>query len=281
VLVGASLLARARLHAETPAEAGAEAEAAFRTVRDVTYVERTDGAQTADLYLPIGQGPFPGVLMVHGGAWMAGNKNHSAWHARQLAERGFAVMAINYRLAPQHPFPAQLEDCRAALRWMVRQGAQQTHPWDVQRLGAYGYSAGGHLVCLLGMVQAAEAVTLRAVVAGGAPCDFSEVPPNSQRLAYWLGGTREQRPAVYREASPTSYVSADAPPVFFFHGQEDRLVPLTSPRRLHTLLQHNGVPTQMHVVTGAGHLAAYMDRAAFEQAIQFLQRQLGAKSAQE
>ncbi len=247
----------------------------YRVVRDVPYVQREAGAETADLYLPLGGGCVPGVLMVHGGAWMAGNKHHAAWHARRLAARGYAVMAINYRLAPQYPFPAQLEDCHAALKWMAAQGAN--YSWDPARLAAYGYSAGGHLVCLLGMIESqcgaaddpdvahpfrstAEGeptppVRLRAIVAGGAPCDFLDEPLESQRLAFWLGGTRQQRPQAYRDASPTCYVTSQAPPVFLFHGEDDRLVPLESPRRLYARLSVRGVKTQLHVVAHAGHLA--------------------------
>jgi acetyl esterase/lipase len=286
-----------------------QAAEVYRVVRDVTYVERADAAQTADLYLPTGAGPFPGVLMVHGGAWMAGNKHHSAWHARQLARRGFAVMSINYRLAPRHPFPAQLEDCRAALHWMVRQAGH--YPWDPARLAAYGYSAGGHLVCLLGMIESQRQavgasrspaggaeedaassaslvrardgadgpfppVRLRAIVAGGAPCDFCDEPIDSRRLAFWLGGTRQERPQAYRDASPTQFVTAAAPPVFFFHGQRDRVVPLASPSRLFERLRQEGIETQLHVVTQAGHLAAYLDEQAFEAAMEFLDRELHA-----
>jgi triacylglycerol lipase len=252
----------------------------YRVVRNVSYVQRADGQQTADVYLPASEGPVPGVLLVHGGAWMAGNKNHSAWHARRLAEHGFAVVSINYRLAPQNPFPAQLEDCQAALHWMARQSGQ--YAWKTEKLAAYGYSAGGHLVCLLGMMQSqsegaeqlSPPVRLKAIVAGGAPCDFCDEPLGSERLVFWLGATRQESPQVYRDASPTSFVTPNAPAVFFFHGQHDRVVPLANPTRLFDRLRQQGVPTQMHVVPDAGHVKAYLDPQAFDQAVRFLNRQL-------
>jgi triacylglycerol lipase len=267
-LVSAWAVAAIRLQAATPTAA------AYDIVRDVTYVTHAAGGQTADLYLPPADRPSPAVLLIHGGAWMAGNKNHSSWHARRLAEQGFAVIAINYRLAPEHPFPAQLEDCRAALRWIAQQAPR--YGWDVERLAAYGYSAGGHLACLLGMVRAEPSPKLRAVVAGGAPVDFSDEPLDSRRLVYWLGATRADRPAIYREASPTAFVTEQSPPVFFYHGEHDRVVPVELPRRLRTLLTERGVRSELHVVEGAGHLAAYLDASAFQQSVQFLRHHLRA-----
>src|SRR5690606_38412757 len=106
--------------------------------------------------------------------------------------------------------------------------------------------------------------------------DFSDEPLDSRRLVYWLGGTRADRPAIYREASPTTFVTEKSPPVFFYHGQQDRVVPVELPRRLGTLLRERGVPSELHVVEGAGHLAAYLDAAAFQQSVQFLRRHLRA-----
>lgn len=246
-----------------------------RVVRDVEYVDRETGSLTADIYLPAGAGPFPSVLMVHGGAWMAGNKSHSAWHARRLAQRGFAVVAINYRLAPIHRFPAQLEDCQAALAWMTAQAGR--FPFDVERIAAYGYSAGGHLVCLLAMQvaqQRQQPCQVRAVVAGGAPCEFRDLPPHSERLAFWLGGSREQVPEAYRLASPTAFVSPAAPPVFFFHGTTDRVVPPDRSRQLYEALRAAGVSTTMHLVAQAGHMGAFLDDQAFEQSVRFLEAKL-------
>jgi triacylglycerol lipase len=185
------------------------------------------------------------------------------------------VVAIDYRLAPVHKFPAQLDDCRAALDWIGKQARQFS--FDPQRIAAYGYSAGGHLVCLLAMQLAQEPqaeLMLRAVVAGGAPLEFREMPPTSQRLAFWLGGSRQEVPEMYRLASPTSFVSPSAPPVFFFHGTTDRVVPLESSERLYEALRAAGVSTTMHVVRQAGHMEAYLDRQAFEESVRFLEEKL-------
>ena len=207
--------------------------------------------------------------MVHGGAWMSGHKGHVAGDAHQLMKRGYAVMSINYRLAPAHKFPAQVDDCRAALRWM-RQHAQ-AYRIDPTRIAGFGYSAGGHLVCLLALNRSEHPEEhLQAVVAGGAPCQFEDVPKDSRVLTYWLGGTRRELPALYREASPTAFVGRDDPPVFFFHGEHDLLVRPRSSKALHELLAENGVRTEFHLVSEAGHLKAFFDRTAPQRAADFL-----------
>jgi len=244
------------------------AEAPYETMRNVTYVDRADGALQADIYRPHGDGPFPAVLVVHGGAWMSGNKNQLAAIAQRLAEKGYVAVAINYRLAPKHKFPAQIEDCRDALNWM-RQNAQK-YKIDPKRMGAWGYSAGGHLVALLGVTGA----ELKAVVAGGAPCDFRQIPPNVQALAYWLGGTRANLPEVYKTASPAAFVSPKCPPVFFYHGENDALAPLAGPKAMAELLKQAKVEASVHIVPEAGHIAAFLNREGVTKGMGFLEQHL-------
>ena len=236
----------------------------------------------ADLYLPNGDGPFPTILMVHGGAWFSGSKSNVALHARHAAESGYAVVAINYRLAPTHKFPAQLEDCQLALRWIAEKSDR--FGFDTRRVAAYGYSAGAHLACLLAMKQdtaALKAATgelpqIRAVVAGGTPCEFSWVPEKSERLAFWLGDSRARRPDRYIAASPVTFVDKQDPPVFLFHGKTDRIVPLTSAQKMMESLSSKGVPAELHVIADADHLGAFINVNARKQAINFLNEQLGA-----
>jgi len=280
--VGGSLLFGIALAAAGRADEP-PASVELKVVRGVTYVERESGPLKADVYLPLPLRARPGVLMVHGGAWMSGSRSQMAGHAALVARAGYSVVSIDYRLAPRHKFPAQLEDCQAALGWMRQEAAE--HYLNSARIAGYGYSAGGHLVCLVGMVGAAQAdggaaaagdagPGLQAVVAGGAPCDFRQVPPHVQALAYWLGGTRQQLPQRYRLASPAAFVSAAAPPTFFFHGQEDRLVPQASPRGMMQQLLAAGVPATMFLVPEQGHLGAFLDRRAIQEAVSFLDRVL-------
>ena len=188
--------------------------------------------------------------------------------ARRLAENGFVAVTIDYRLAPKHKFPAQIEDCRKALQWMDQNAGK--YKIDRKRLGAWGYSAGGQLVALLG----AEDSGLKAVVAGGAPCDFRQTPPDQRILAPWLGGTRRKLPQVYEAASPAAFVSADDPPFFFYHGDRDRLVKIEQPRVMAASLKAAGVPVTMHVAAKMGHVLAFFDRPTQQEAVKFLKKHL-------
>ncbi|MCE9555649.1 MAG: alpha/beta hydrolase [Planctomycetes bacterium] len=276
----------ARAIATPPAEHSAQPaqNTAAQESFDVVYVKRGDLELRGDIFVPEGAGPFPGVLMVHGGAWQRGSKQRFAPVAKELAGQGFTVMSIDYRLAPQFKFPAQLEDCRDAVRFMRREAAR--YKIDPAHLGGCGYSAGGHLVCLLATedppladpAAAADkpfiSTRLQAVAAGGVPCDFRSLDPDSTFLAYWLGGTPRQCPDKYLAASPRAFVSADDPPMFFYHGQNDWLVPLLSPESMVKSLHDSKVAAELFVVPGASHMQAQFDRKAMAAAVGFLQRTL-------
>lgn len=252
-------------------------ESQLERFNNVVYVKRGDTNLLADVYVPHGDGPFPSVLMVHGGAWRTGAKWHMGGHARRISECGYTVVNINYRLAPKHKFPAQIDDCRAALLWM-RKNAED-YKIDPKRIAGYGYSAGAHLVSLLGVTNPRddEGTRLRAVVAGGTPCDFQDVRPNATIFKYWLGGTRNELPDVYKQASPVTFVTADDPPFFFFHGEKDLLVPRRTPDRMMNLLKEINVRAEWHEVPEKGHITAMLDKTAQEKAIAFLNDVLKSK----
>jgi acetyl esterase/lipase len=255
----------------------------YDIVRNQVYVERESGPLAADVYVPHGDGPFPAMLVVHGGAWATGTREQLAGFAQALAKAGYTSVAISYRLAPQQKFPAQVYDCQAAVRWLRSHSAQ--YKVDPDRVGGFGYSAGGHLVALLGAMDDddfrqegvpadAPSARLQVVVAGGAPCDFRVLPADSQRLAYWIGGTPAEKPDAYREASPTTYVTSDDPPMYFFHGGADHLVPVRSPKRMVDRLKEAGVPVEFYEVPGAGHMGAVVDPTALAHALAFTDRYL-------
>ena len=265
----------------------AAADELYDVIPDQVYVERDSGPLKTDLYVPQGDGPFPAMIVVHGGAWATGTKAQLAGVAQALAKLGYTTAAISYRLAPQNPFPAQIYDCQAAVRWL-RTNAEK-YKVDPDRVGGYGYSAGGHLVALLGALDDddfrepdlpadAPSARLQVVVAGGAPCDFRMLAADSKRLAYWLGGTPAERPDAYEQASPNNYVTSDDPPMFFFHGGADEIVPIRSPQRMVARLKAAGVPVQYHEVPEAGHMGAAADRATMLEALAFVERNLKAKT---
>ena len=257
--------------------------------KQVVVYQTIDGAEPeqlkCDIYTPQGEGPFPAILAVHGGAWRQGTKFAMLRHAWKMAQSGYVVVSINYRHAPKHPFPAQIHDCKHAIRWM-RSNAEK-YKIDPERIGAFGYSAGGHLVSLLGTSDKEDGLEgpvekefekfdtrVKAVAAGGAPCEFSWLDKDSKTLSYWLGGSRDQKPETYRAASPTTFVSADDPAFFFFHGDSDLLVPASSPQALHDLLEKAGVKSEFHTAKKGGHLGTFTDIRWMEQAIVFFDKHL-------
>lgn len=270
LLLVAAVAAAARPTSVAAAEPGEQRNVVYRTVGET--------ALAADVYRGVGDGPRPGVLLLHGGGWAFGSKAQMAFLARMLAEAGFTAVSVDYRLAPKHPFPAQFEDATAAVRWMRRDGDRLGIRPDW--IAAYGYSAGGHLALLLGL-NAAEAgpetdepATVQAVVAGGAPCDFRQLPLDTPVLSYWLGGTRRERPALYEQASPSAFARGDAPPIHFFHGAKDQLVSSASSRGLFDRLQGLGASAEYDEIVDGGHLRTFGDRQAARRAINFLRRQV-------
>jgi acetyl esterase/lipase len=253
-------------------------EPAVQILRSQSYANRPTGSLNADVFIPPGDGPFPGMLVVHGGGWRGGSRAQLSSIAYRFAEHGYTAVTISYRLAPQSTFPAQIYDCEAAVRWMRKNASK--FKIDPAHIGGFGYSAGGHLVALLGTMSDNElkedglpkdvpSTRLQCVLAGGAPCDFRLLPPDTGFLAYWLAGTPAEKPENYRNASPANFISADDPPMYFFSGEDDAIVPISSPRRMVRLLTEAGVPCEMHAIKNIGHLAALFDRDAMDGAIAF------------
>jgi acetyl esterase/lipase len=266
------------------ASAAHAADTGVELTRDVEYADRGDLKLTADIYRPAGEGPFPAVLLVHGGAWTTGDKSHMVQAGQALADVGYVGVSIRYRLAPKYLFPAQIEDCQAAVRWMRTAGEE--YGIDPARVGGYGYSAGGHLVALLAAADAddglespdapadAPSTRLQAAVAGGAPCDFRSIPETAELFSFWLGGTRKDQPEAYRLASPIEFVTADDPPLCFFHGGNDRLVPIADAEAMSAALVEAGVESEVKVFSGLGHVGAFLSPAGPEAAIEFFDEHL-------
>ncbi|MFH5804727.1 alpha/beta hydrolase fold domain-containing protein [Alienimonas sp. DA493] len=244
--------------------------------RDLAYVTDGHERQKLDLYLPeraAGETakPLPLIVWVHGGGWRGGNKVHCLALRAGFVERGYAVASVGYRLSGTAPFPAQIEDCRAALRWL-RAHADE-YGLDRKRFGVWGSSAGGHLVALLGtsgdenVFQAGEHLDASARVQ--AVCDFYgpsdlaaflETPgyerqgdrPNSPVYAL-LGGPLSEKTDLARQANPITYISENDPPFLIVHGTDDKTVPLNQSERLHAALKEAGVESQLVTLPGAGH----------------------------
>lgn len=231
----------------------------------------------ADLYVPAGAGPFPAVLLIHGGAWKSGDRAQVAGLAERIAARGYLVVNTTYRLVPGSIFPAQLLDVQQALRWMHEVGPR--HGVDPARRATFGYSAGGHLAALAGHVADDPVLgdprtRVQAIVAGGTPADL-RLYEGGTLVPAFIGGSRAERPQAYRLASPVSHVNAGDPPVFIYQATLDRYVPFEQAAHYKAALDRSGVPNELFVMRGHGHISAFFaDGAAVEAALAFLDRHL-------
>ncbi len=255
----------------------------YRVQFNVPYVVRDGEKLFLDAYVPQGPGLHPAVLVIHGGAWRMGNKAQLALHAAALARAGFAAFCIQYRLAPEHKWPAQLLDCKAAVVWLRNNAARYNLRTDW--VAAYGYSAGAHLACMLGTTGPEDGFedpahpgdsSVQAVIAGGTPCDFTVVPPRARWLVYWLGRTRAEAPELYVRASPISHVDPGDAPTLCYHGTADRLVPVGPVRRYVAKLSSVGVRAELMLIEGAGHITAPFDPRVAPRMVAFLKETLTA-----
>ena len=238
-----------------------------RVERDLEFVRRGDQSLRLDLYLPAKptERPLPLVVWVHGGGCNAGDKARCP--GVYLAAEAFAVASINYRLTQEAQWPAQIDDCREAIRWLRREGAKYGIATD--KIGVWGGSAGGHLVALMGTLYLPtdEAVSSRvqAVCVWYAPSDLLTMPPNvlsagkteadlaKANGAQLLGGIVRDRPELAKQASAYYQASAAAEPFLLMHGDEDPGVPLEQSRKLHEALKKAGVDSTFTIVKGGGH----------------------------
>ena len=236
--------------------------------KDVTY-GTVDGVELRmDIYYPeTMDGPWPAVMYVHGGGWTAGDKSQGvgAGLAPQLADEGFLVFAVNYRLAPDYKFPAMIEDVQCAVRYM--RARSSFYNIDPERIGAYGGSAGGHLVALLGTADdsagfacscgnADESSRVQAVADLFGPTDLTvtfEGGAVGNLLGKEVFGTVDAGSPLLIDASPLTWVSGDDPPFLILHGENDPLVPIEQSEMLYDALTAAGVPVQLVRVANAGH----------------------------
>ncbi len=243
-----------------------------RVDRDLAYGSAGGRTLALDLYRPVlgaSKGPRPAILMIHGGAWIKGDKREDRDLAEHFVRAGYAAVAINYRLAEDDAsrYPAQLDDVRKAVRWVRKHAAE--YDLDPDRLAAFGHSAGGHLAALLGTTEARDdpdpglagiSSRVNCVVDCAGPTDFTDPPnpPIGPAIAWVVpnlfGKTRAEAPDAYREASPVARVDARSSPTLIVHGTEDVTVPIEQGRRFFVKLREAGVDARLVELEGEGHL---------------------------
>ncbi len=227
-----------------------------RVEYDVVYRRTSARPLKLDIYTPqmeVGE-RLPAVIVVHGGSWELGDKGDAFGHQRQLAQQGFIVFDIQYRFSHEAVWPAQLEDVRAAIRW-VKQRAEHYNA-DPERVALLGRSAGGHLALQAAYRATGEAEDTRvaAVVAYYPPVDFRLWRPDANSvLAKLIGGLQADNPPAYADASVTSHLHADVPPTLLIHGLQDGLVPVAHSHLLHNRLVELGRPQALLTLPWAEH----------------------------
>lgn len=286
-----TLLATA-LVALASAAAARGAEPAIATAEDLVYAKIGGTELKLDVAAPAeGDGPFPGVVVIHGGGWRGGNKKDVRPVLAAFARRGYVAISPQYRFCPKETFPAQVHDVKAAVRWLRSHATD--YKLDPEHVGATGYSAGGHLSLMLGLTGPDDGLEgdvatgspssrVQAVVNYFGPTDLgaADIPDASKPLVRdFLGGTPSEKPEAVKRASPLTFVSKDDAPVLTFQGTKDPLVPLTQAVRLAEAQSAAGVPGRVELLVGAGHGwgGAEMQHTAGE-AFAFFDRHLKPKA---
>lgn len=259
-------------------------------LRDVPYRTIDGHALALDVYRPPGEGPFSAVLTIHGGAWRMGSKAMDAPLATRLVKEGFAVFAVDYRLAPAAKNPAQIDDCVAALQF-VRAHARE-YRVDPKRIGAMGASAGAHLAALLATRDEGadpkstdpsrrESTRLSCVAVWFGPMLL--VKPRAERprgpeqwVVDFMGASADA--AAYRAVSPLTFVSPDDPPFLLVHGTKDDLVSIRQSEMFEAALRNANVPCELVRVEGGGHgdfILRDPDGEYWAKTVRFLKARLG------
>lgn len=267
------------LSAETPKPAPKPftLPAGINLEKDIAYVEGGDPAQKLDIYVPEkpAEKPLPLIVHIHGGGWVGGSKFPCPVAGMVL--KGYAVASVEYRFSKVAKFPAQIQDCQAAIRWL--RAHAKRYNFDTEHVGVVGGSAGGHLSALVGTSGGKKAFTpiggneeqsdrVQAVCDIYGPADFSNVVKHAKEdknvkniFAFntssdpysSLIGTRLDDKPKADAVSPVHYVSRDNPPFLILHGTHDTLVPYAQSVELLTALKAQGVEAWLQTLPGSGH----------------------------
>ncbi|QDU39339.1 Carboxylesterase NlhH [Maioricimonas rarisocia] len=248
----------------------ASREGSMRVARDLEYASVDGHSLELDLYLPAAAEQPPLIVWIHGGAWRAGSKERMplGW----LVEKGYAVASIDYRLSPVARFPAQIHDCKAAIRFLRAQ--QSEYGYNADRIAVAGSSAGGHLAALVGVTNGhgelegtvgkhlKQSSDVAAIIDWYGPTNFMTILHQSTphglsvrvpALQLLIGDRPENVPDLARLASPVFHVDEADPPLLMLHGDQDPQVPINQSHELHGRYSQHGLPVQFEVVHGGAH----------------------------
>ncbi len=258
--------------------------------RDVVYGKTGDVELKLNLARPeTTDGPRPCVLVIHGGGWAAGDRIQHDKNTWDFVQRGYVSATIGYRFAPKYLFPAQVEDVKCAVRFL-RANAEK-FGIDPERFGAVGFSAGGHLSLMLGVMDKADGFEgdggwadqsskVQTVVNFFGPTDLTMEYPEASRgiVKNWIGGTMAEKPDAYKAASPVTYINTGDAPILSFQGTKDHLVPHNQVYRLTDVMTAAGVAGRAEFLVGAGHGAPLFDwQYTSNEMFAFFEKQLRPK----
>lgn len=266
--------------------------AGIRMERDISYIPNGDEAQKLDIYLPEkpAEKPLPLIVHIHGGGWRGGNKFPCP--VTMMVLKGYAVASVEYRFSQKAVFPAQIQDCQAAIRWLRANSAK--YNFDPERVGAVGASAGGHLSALVGTAGGKKAFApiggneeqsdrVQAVCDYYGPANFYSVVQQaaddkntknifqfntpSDPYSSFIGTKLDDKPKS-DAVSPVHYVSKDSPPMLILHGTHDALVPYAQSEELAAALKAQGAEVWLQKLPGSGHGGPAFNKPALTKLIQ-------------
>lgn len=250
---------------------------AAQTIKDVAYAS-TSSSQKMDIYIPEGEGPFPAVILIHGGAFKAGDKAMDAENAAKLVANGYVAITINYRLSGEAVFPAAVHDCKSAVRF-ARANAK-TYKINPDKIGSWGASAGGNLSALLGTSGGdsylegtqgnylSTSSKVQATIDWFGPINFSTMVSEAAALGFpstynvnnesqYLGvdANDPTNIAIVNKANPTTYIDANDPPFWVEVGSADPLIPYTQSLNFYNALKNvlGESKVSYELLNGAGH----------------------------
>ena len=265
------------------------------SLRDLEYGRADGKPMRLDLYLPEKrERPSPLIIWIHGGAWMSGSKNGQS-PALPLVRKDYAVAHVGYRLSQEAKFPAQIHDCKAAVRWLRSNAGK--YNLDPNKFAAWGASAGGHLVALLGTTSDAPELEgtvndlktssrVQAVIDWFGPSDFLRIGEPESDIRHnapdspeskLIGGPLLENKDKAAKASPITYVKKGAPPFLIMHGDRDHTVPFNQGELLYEALKKAGVDATFIPMQGAGH--GFGGQKAIQPVEDFLKRCLGSSQS--
>ncbi|MGZ0165266.1 MAG: alpha/beta hydrolase fold domain-containing protein [Planctomycetales bacterium] len=260
--------------------------------RDIEFAKVDGHSLKLDLYRPVGATSPQLVVWVHGGAWRAGSKD--GMPLGELVRRGFAIASVDYRLSPVAKFPAQVHDCKAAIRFLRAKAKQ--YGYDASRIGIAGSSAGGHLVAEIGVTNGHpklegtvgehldQSSSVHAIVDYYGPTNFLTILTQSTphglsvrvpALQLLLGSQPEENPVLAKLASPVFHVDKNDPPLLIIHGDQDPQVPINQSHELHGHYKEFGLPVRLEVIHGGAHGGPkFYDDARIKLVERFFEKQL-------